>query len=97
MGAVFVSVNWSLILGFLQRLAIEVKALQAKAVPMDIEACLRSTRRHAFEERGANCWEEFQHHVQITAAETVGVEHRGKFYEKTGALRVKTTMTTSTP
>jgi glucose-6-phosphate 1-dehydrogenase len=26
-------------------------------------------------------------HVQITAAETVGVEHRGSFYEKTGALR----------
>jgi glucose-6-phosphate 1-dehydrogenase len=26
-------------------------------------------------------------HVQITAAETVGVEHRGKFYEKTGAMR----------
>jgi glucose-6-phosphate 1-dehydrogenase len=26
-------------------------------------------------------------HVQITASETVGVEHRGKFYEKTGALR----------
>jgi glucose-6-phosphate 1-dehydrogenase len=26
-------------------------------------------------------------HVQITAAETVGVEGRGKFYEKTGALR----------
>ncbi|MGE0577908.1 MAG: glucose-6-phosphate dehydrogenase [Reyranella sp.] len=26
-------------------------------------------------------------HVQITAAETVGVEHRGKFYEITGALR----------
>ena len=26
-------------------------------------------------------------HVQITAAETVGVEHRGKFYDKTGALR----------
>ncbi|HMF77899.1 MAG TPA: glucose-6-phosphate dehydrogenase [Bryobacteraceae bacterium] len=26
-------------------------------------------------------------HVQITAAETVGVEKRGKFYEKTGALR----------
>ncbi|HKQ37733.1 MAG TPA: glucose-6-phosphate dehydrogenase, partial [Verrucomicrobiae bacterium] len=26
-------------------------------------------------------------HVQITAAETVGVELRGKFYEKTGALR----------
>jgi glucose-6-phosphate 1-dehydrogenase len=26
-------------------------------------------------------------HVQITAAETVGVEHRGAFYEKTGALR----------
>ena len=26
-------------------------------------------------------------HVQITAAETVGVEHRGKFYEQTGALR----------
>jgi glucose-6-phosphate 1-dehydrogenase len=26
-------------------------------------------------------------HVQITAAETVGVEHRGRFYEKTGALR----------
>ncbi|WP_206454973.1 glucose-6-phosphate dehydrogenase [Aurantimonas marina] len=26
-------------------------------------------------------------HVQITAAETVGVEGRGKFYERTGALR----------
>jgi glucose-6-phosphate 1-dehydrogenase len=26
-------------------------------------------------------------HVQITAAETVGVESRGKFYERTGALR----------
>ena len=26
-------------------------------------------------------------HVQITAAETVGVEKRGKFYEATGALR----------
>ncbi len=26
-------------------------------------------------------------HVQITVAETVGVEQRGKFYEKTGALR----------
>jgi glucose-6-phosphate 1-dehydrogenase len=26
-------------------------------------------------------------HVQITAAETVGVEKRGKFYEVTGALR----------
>src|SRR5277367_6352096 len=26
-------------------------------------------------------------HVQITASETVGVEHRGKFYDKTGALR----------
>ena len=26
-------------------------------------------------------------HVQITVAETVGVEHRGQFYEKTGALR----------
>lgn len=26
-------------------------------------------------------------HVQITVAETVGVEHRGRFYEKTGALR----------
>jgi len=26
-------------------------------------------------------------HVQITAAETVGVEQRGKFYERTGALR----------
>jgi glucose-6-phosphate 1-dehydrogenase len=26
-------------------------------------------------------------HVQIAAAETVGVEQRGKFYEKTGALR----------
>jgi glucose-6-phosphate 1-dehydrogenase len=26
-------------------------------------------------------------HVQITAAETVGVEHRGRFYEATGALR----------
>jgi glucose-6-phosphate 1-dehydrogenase len=26
-------------------------------------------------------------HIQITAAETVGVERRGKFYEQTGALR----------
>jgi glucose-6-phosphate 1-dehydrogenase len=26
-------------------------------------------------------------HVQITASETVGVERRGKFYEKTGAMR----------
>ena len=26
-------------------------------------------------------------HIQITAAETVGVERRGKFYEKTGAMR----------
>jgi len=26
-------------------------------------------------------------HIQITVAETVGVEHRGKFYERTGALR----------
>src|SRR5437588_271732 len=26
-------------------------------------------------------------HIQITASETVGVEHRGKFYEITGALR----------
>ena len=26
-------------------------------------------------------------HVQITASETVGVERRGKFYERTGALR----------
>lgn len=26
-------------------------------------------------------------HIQITAAETVGVERRGKFYESTGALR----------
>jgi glucose-6-phosphate 1-dehydrogenase len=26
-------------------------------------------------------------HVQITVAETVGVEHRGHFYEQTGALR----------
>jgi glucose-6-phosphate 1-dehydrogenase len=26
-------------------------------------------------------------HIQITAAEIIGVEHRGKFYEKTGALR----------
>lgn len=26
-------------------------------------------------------------HIQITSAETVGVERRGKFYEKTGALR----------
>jgi glucose-6-phosphate 1-dehydrogenase len=26
-------------------------------------------------------------HVQITVAETVGVEHRGQFYERTGALR----------
>ena len=26
-------------------------------------------------------------HVQITAAETLGVEHRGPYYEETGALR----------
>jgi len=26
-------------------------------------------------------------HIQITAAETIGVEQRGRFYEKTGALR----------
>ena len=26
-------------------------------------------------------------HVQITVAESIGVETRGKFYEKTGALR----------
>jgi len=26
-------------------------------------------------------------HIQITAAETIGVERRGKFYEETGALR----------
>ena len=26
-------------------------------------------------------------HVQITAAETLGVEHRGGYYEKAGALR----------
>ena len=26
-------------------------------------------------------------HVQVTVAETVGVEHRGRFYEQTGALR----------
>ena len=31
-------------------------------------------------------WQQIEH-VQITVAETVGVEHRGKFYEKTGALR----------
>ena len=30
---------------------------------------------------------EFIDSVQITAAETLGVEHRGKFYEPTGALR----------
>jgi len=29
----------------------------------------------------------FIDHVQITAAETVGVEHRGGYYEKAGALR----------
>ncbi len=29
----------------------------------------------------------FIDHVQITAAETVGVEHRGAFYETAGALR----------
>ena len=34
------------------------------------------------------CWNrDHIDHVQITAAETVGVERRGKFYEKTGALR----------
>src|SRR6185295_18333397 len=27
------------------------------------------------------------HHVQITAAETVGVEERGKYYEEAGVLR----------
>ena len=26
-------------------------------------------------------------YVEITAAETIGVEHRGAFYEPTGALR----------
>ena len=26
-------------------------------------------------------------HVQITVAETIGIEHRGRFYEQTGALR----------
>jgi glucose-6-phosphate 1-dehydrogenase len=26
-------------------------------------------------------------HVQITAAETVGIEHRGRYYDATGALR----------
>ncbi len=31
-------------------------------------------------------WQQINH-VQITVAETIGVEHRGKFYEKTGALR----------
>jgi glucose-6-phosphate 1-dehydrogenase len=30
---------------------------------------------------------EYVDHVQITAAETIGVEHRGSFYEATGALR----------
>ena len=30
---------------------------------------------------------EFVDHVQITAAETIGVEQRGAFYEQTGALR----------
>ena len=43
--------------------------------------------------RFANGWfepmwnREHIHHVEITAAETVGVELRGSFYEKTGALR----------
>jgi len=33
-------------------------------------------------------WNRFHiDHVQITAAETVGVEERGRFYEQTGALR----------
>ena len=27
------------------------------------------------------------HHVQITAAETVGVEQRGKYYEEAGVVR----------
>ena len=27
------------------------------------------------------------HHVQITAAESVGVEHRGKYYEEAGVVR----------
>ncbi|UYH51205.1 glucose-6-phosphate dehydrogenase [Candidatus Kirkpatrickella diaphorinae] len=31
--------------------------------------------------------QEYIDHVQITAAETIGVEKRGKFYEGTGALR----------
>ena len=30
---------------------------------------------------------EYVDHVQITAAETIGVEQRGAFYEPTGALR----------
>ena len=29
----------------------------------------------------------FIDHVQITAAETLGIEHRGKFYEKAGVIR----------
>ncbi|MCD2496733.1 glucose-6-phosphate dehydrogenase, partial [Staphylococcus aureus] len=30
---------------------------------------------------------EYVDHVEITAAETIGVEERGRFYEPTGALR----------
>ena len=30
---------------------------------------------------------QYVHHVQITAAETVGVEHRGKYYEEAGVVR----------
>ena len=33
------------------------------------------------------CNRQHVHHVQITAAETVGVEHRGKYYEEAGVVR----------
>ena len=33
------------------------------------------------------CNRQHVHHVQITAAESVGVEHRGKYYEEAGVVR----------
>jgi glucose-6-phosphate 1-dehydrogenase len=33
------------------------------------------------------CNRQYVHHVQITVAESVGVEHRGKYYEEAGVVR----------
>src|SRR2546423_877684 len=38
-------------------------------------------------ERGCNGNRRYIDHVQITAAESLGVEHRGKYYEEAGVLR----------